>query len=239
MSTGTDSEQRTGFTSREPEASYRPIAQLAIVSFVFGVLSLLAFAGIIFWVVPLIALPLAGFTSRQLERTRNEYAGQLLAKAALFLALIAMVGAPTRFGIEWFILTREAKTQADQMIDLVLAGRIKEAFYQSTHPLSRTSAKDSLDQLIVRSGEGYRDFLDGEFVRLFNRQGKEAQVTYEGTAGYGSERGFTVVLLKYRITLEDHAYDVRVLMKGGVASSNEWQGRQWYAETTAVADVKT
>ena len=224
-------------SSREPEVSYRPIAQMAVVSFVVGVLSLLAFASPLFWVLPLIGLVVAGLTSRRLERARREYAGQLLAKTAVFLALIAAVGAPTRFTIEWFILTREAKAQANQLLDFVLAGRIKEAFYQSTSPLNRASAKDSLDQLIVRAGDTYREFLDGELVKTFNRQGKEAQVTCLGATGYGSEQGFTVVVLSYRIALPERTYNVGIVMKGGIARSNEWQGRQWYAYTTGVAPI--
>lgn len=237
MSSGPEAETRS-FSSLEPEAAYRPISQMAVVSFVFAILSLLAFAWPVFWVLPVIALIVSVMTSNNLEQARREYAGQLLAKAAVAISLCALVAAPTQFLLTRTIITREARRQlGDRFLDLILANRPKEAFTYTLPPTSR-GASSNPDELIVRASERYREFLNQDAWNRFANKLADAQVTFMGTTGYGYSEGYYVVGLQYRIAMDDKVYNVGMIAKGGEALQGEWAGRQWFVDTCRVSEYR-
>lgn len=230
MSSGSEAETRT-FSSDEPEVAYRPISSMAVVSFILAVLSGLAFATPIFWFIPVIGLIVSAMTSSRLEQARREYAGQVLAKAAVAISLCCLVAAPTQHLLTRLIITREARQQlGDRYIDLLLTNRAKEAFVLTLPPPNRAGRESNPDELIVRAGQGYREFLNGDPWRILGNQLAETQVTFLGVGAYGYAEGYYVVALLYEIDVAGSVYDVAVIAKGGEAPQGEWAGRQWYVQ---------
>src|SRR4051812_22500730 len=90
--------------SDDPALIYKPISAMAVISLLLGLGALGAFFSWGLWLVPPIALIVAGMTSRRLEQARDEYAGQVLAKFGLLLAVISIAGAPTIYFTKRFLL---------------------------------------------------------------------------------------------------------------------------------------
>lgn len=233
MSTGID-RGRVGIQPPpEPDGVYRPISAMAVLSLVLGTLSLLAFVAPVFWFLPVITLLIAAITSRGLEQARREYAGQLLAQFGIVLSLISLVGAPTRYYTQKVIITNEAQQVADVFLDLILADRVKEAFVHTVFPSERAGMEQQPDNLIVRQGNKYRTFVnENNVVSTLVGKLAEAQVTKVGPVLYGYERGFFEVFIKYIVALPEKEWDVVVKLRGGEAGGREWEGRQWYVETS-------
>lgn len=231
---GAGTERERILSSPDPEIAYRPIAAMAVVSLVLGVLSLLAFVHPILWLIPPLALVVAIRTSMQLEIASREYAGQVLAKIAILVALVAGIGSATRYFTQWAILIVQARSYSDTLIDEVLTNRIVESFYLTSPPQKRVGMEAALDQLLIRSGSGYREYTKSDIVKTLGGKGREAQVTYLGFGNYGFDGGFVFVDVLYRISIEALRYDVRILARGAVAERGEWSGRQWYAENIQV-----
>lgn len=228
MSSGPEAEARM-YSSEEPEIAYRPIATMAVVSFIFALFSGLAFASPYFWVIPPIALIISAMTSTRLEQAKQEYAGQVLTKASVAISLCCLVAAPTQHLLTRFIITREARHQlGDRFLDLILANRTKEAFVLTLAPPNRAGREGNPDELIVRSDRSYREFVNEDLHRLLVNRLAETQVTFLGVDGYGFTEGYYLVGLRYELAVADKTYDVLILAKGGEATQGEWEGRQWY-----------
>src|SRR3954464_10485796 len=99
--------------SDDPSLVYKPISPMAVTSLVLGIASLGAFFSGFLWIIPPIALVIAGLTSRRLEQARDEYAGQFAAKLGVLLAVVSLCGAPTIYYTKRFILGRESRAVAD------------------------------------------------------------------------------------------------------------------------------
>lgn len=231
------------------QGAYRPVATLAVVSLIGGLASFLAFLHPYFWVLPPVALLIAARTSQQLEKARLEYAGQLLAKIAILLALIAGIGSVTRYLTTWLLLTREARAMANSFLDEVLVGEYKQAFVLTRPPLERAGLEGQPDQVIMRSGEHYRNFLTEPLITTFAGKLADTQVTYVEVKGYGEAGGYHTAQVVYRLTLDTpqkpaappaeddgipsatadrQVYEVTIYLKGATAQNAEWEGRQWF-----------
>jgi hypothetical protein len=223
----------TGGTPRisvpDPAASYRPVSAMAVICFCLSLATPLAFAHYWFWGLPPFVFLLSLFVSRGLEQAKQEYAGQLLAKAAIFIALISGVGSITRYSIERAILTREARQVANQFLDDVLANRLKEAFALTLPPFRRANMETEYDQLIIRNGNNYRQFLAEPVIKELAGEALATEVTYVGVGEYSFKKGFQNVGMEYRFKVDNKGtYLLRILVSGAVSAEGEWQGRQWY-----------
>lgn len=231
-----------GLSSRDTEATYRPVSQTAVVALIFGIVSLSSFVGPPFWASAGIALVFCAWTSYKLERAREEYAGQFICKAGAVLSLVSLVAAPTRYYTQKWIVTREAVVVANEFVDFVLANRIRQAFYLTLSPFQKTGADESktedqhIDDAISRAGERYRMFLTNPLRSQFGGRGADAQVTYLGAIGYGYSGGMYDLALHYKIGLDGREPHVLVFVKGAAAGQGEWQGRQWYVDHSEFRD---
>jgi hypothetical protein len=240
MSTGTRSPESRTFSSRDLEETYRPISALAVTSFVLGVLSILAFASMYLWAIPIVALVIAVPTSRWLERAREEYAGQLLAKVGILLAVLSFCGASTQYAVTRFIIVNEAGKVADHYVDLILAHRVKDAYFYTLPPLARKDQQDQVDALIDKSKNQYRAYLYGDGVTdLLRGRLAEAQVTRVSCGGHQFQQGSHYVYVNYQITLDSGVYSIWLLLQGMEPTANEWKGRQWIVQTAKIEQLST
>jgi hypothetical protein len=232
-------------SSSQTEVGYRPVAHSAVLSICIGILSLLAFATVYFWIVPVLGLVISIWSSVRLEKARREYAGQFLAKIAIFLSLISAVAAPSRYYTQWFIIWREASAFTDDFLDRVLANRIKDAFVLTLSPpvqamLERKPEdQEELDKTLIQHGQRYRQFLSEQLRIFFAGKAAEAAVTKMGVTYYDYSRGTYSVAVRYRIELGTNAYDVVVLAQGTASTRREWRGRKWTVDQTRVEPVIT
>lgn len=240
MSTGANTGKKPGISTPDPVAAYRPVSAMAVICFVLSLFSPLAFAHPWFWGIPPFVFLISLFVSRGLERAKEEYAGQLLAKAAIFLSLISGVGSVTRYTIERTILTREARQVANEYLDDILTNRLKQAFALTLPPFRRANMETDYDQLIVRNGDNYRKFLVNRDVELLAGVAAETEVTFVETGLYDYDKGFTQVGLEYRLKIDDKGtYKLGMLVSGGVSSEGEWSGRQWYVSPPRIEQIST
>lgn len=221
--------------STEPIETYRPMSTMAVVSIVLAVLSLGAFATIKMLVVTAFALVLSIVTSIRLERAKSEYAGQLLARLAAVLAVVSLFGSVTKYGVEWAILTREAHRVADQFLDEVLAFQVKRAFYWRMPPWGRPADEDAkgLDELLIRNGPAYRDFVNSPLVAKLGGKVADAQVTYAGVETYGYDTLYHVSL-QYVVNLDGADYLVHLWLQGTANLSPEEKSRRWFIHQMAI-----
>ncbi|MFO0948395.1 MAG: hypothetical protein U1D30_21155 [Planctomycetota bacterium] len=238
MSSAAGSRMPPGISAPDPVLQYRPVSAMAVICFCMSLLTPFAFAHHYFWVLPALVLPLSIWTSIRIEKARAEYAGQLLAKAAIVISLASGIGSVTKFSIEWVILSREARQEADRFLDLILANRLKQAFVLTIPPHRRADMENDVDQLIQRNSDGHRKFLLSPIVEEFKGKAADVQVTFQGFGGFVYDKGFHIIGLHYYFTLDDkQIYRVSLAAFGGVAPAGEWKGRQWYVSDPVVEKV--
>ena len=219
----------------DPALTYKPISAMAVVSLLVGIAALGAFFSWVLWIVPPIAIIIAGLTSRRLDQARDEYAGQFIAKLGLLCAVIGLAGAPTIYFTKRFILGRESRAVADSFIDLILEHKLKNAFAYTVRPDMQQAAAGDADKILDRAGkERYQGFLGQPPIGLFGGRGADAQVTHIRHSYEGSEKGVERVVHNYIIAMyndkgeANEYYKVFVLVSGGV--SPDWTGRRWFIE---------
>jgi hypothetical protein len=218
----------------DSELTYKPISPMSVVSLIFGVVALGAFFSGYFWLVPPVALVIAGLTSRSLEQAREEYAGQLLAKLGLLLAVVALVGAPTIHFTKRFLLGRETRVIADRFLDLILENKIKDAYALTARLDIQASAQDDADEIQKRMGrESYMQFLTSSTVQAYQGKGADAQVNHQRFVYEGRDKGVEKVVHFYVVNLykDDEisgTYSLLLMLSGGVGP--DWQGRKWMVE---------
>jgi hypothetical protein len=222
--------------SDDPASTYKPISPMAVTSLVLGVASLGAFFSGVLWIIPPIAVVVAGMTSRRLEQARDEYAGQFAAKFGALLAVIALCGAPTIYYTKRFILGRESRVVADAFVDLILENKLKTAFAKTARPDIQASANDDADRILDRMGrEPYQAFIGSPPVGLFGGKGADIQVTHSGLWYVGEEKGIERVVHVYILTVFNEKneqaglFTLPVVVSGAI--SPEWTGRRWMIET--------
>jgi hypothetical protein len=234
-------EQPGAFSFREPEEFYRPVSGMAVLSFFVSVASLMAFLTPSFWFIPPLALILAFYTSRRVELARKEVAGQLVAKLSIFVALIALIGAPTQFFVQYLILTREARKAGDAYVDSVLQNQIRTSFEYTLHPMSRAMITDdptTRDEFLRMNQEKYRQVLNMPIYMVLGGKLKESQVTFMGYKWRGYFDGLFHIDLRYDVDCEGTVWVVVLKMKGGVALGGEWKGRQWYIDSATMETLQ-
>lgn len=224
----------------DSELAYKPISPMSVVSLIFGIIGLGAFFSGYLWLVPPVALVVAGLTSRRLEQAREEYAGQLLAKLGLLLAVVALVGAPTIHFTKRFLLGRETRAVADRFMDLILENKIKEAYALTARLDIQASAQDDADEIQKRMGrEPYLQFLQSSGVQSFQGKGADAQVNHHRFVYEGRDKGVEKVVHFYVVNLYNQAneiggtYSMLLVLSGGVGP--DWQGRKWMIEAHEAA----
>lgn len=222
--------------SDDPASTYKPISPMAVTSLVLGVASLAAFFSGVLWIIPPIAVVVAGLTSYRLEQARDEYAGQFAAKFGLLLAVVALCGAPTIYFTKRYILGRESRVVADSFVDLILENKLKTAFAKTARPDMQASANDDADRILDRMGrEPYQSFLSSPPVGLFGGKGADIQVTHSGLWYVGVDKGVERVVHVYIMTVFDEKnvqtgqFTLPLILSGAI--SPEWTGRKWMIES--------
>ena len=141
-----------GFSSVEDEAltGYRPVSRLAIVSLVLGLLSAAALLHPLLWILPILAVLLAGIAFRQTVAPASELRGTGLALTAISLGI--PVRLPCRVLAIQFsaALDRQASEYSTAWLELVRQGRLKEAHQLTMYSAERLSPDVSLEEAYAK-----------------------------------------------------------------------------------------
>ncbi len=114
--------------SREAESSgYRPVSGMAMAALVAGMVSAAAIVSPFFWVVPLVAVGLAGLGLADVNRKGAEKAGGIAALAGLALAVGFGGQAVSSTVVKQWIASARAQAAAAVWIEALRDGRVADA----------------------------------------------------------------------------------------------------------------
>lgn len=220
----------TNISASASEFVYRPISGMAVLSLILSLVSLASFVNFYLLVPAFVVLVLSIWTAVKLDRAKAEYQGQLLAKLAVFLALVATIGAGTAHGISFLAITSSAKNWAEQYLNAVLHDELEAAFLMTVMPYEREANGNDPKRIVAQFNEKFQEFKTDDVVRFLRAESSHRpEIEFLKTTGFGRVEGLDLVGLRYLIQLDDDArtaYHVDLNVHGGVHSA--WAGRQWY-----------
>lgn len=229
-------ERRQAGLSAEPtEFVYRPISTVAVLCLVASVLSLVSFLDYHLIVPAAAVLAVSVATSVRLDRAKQEYSGQVAAKLAIFLGLIATIGAGTSHYIRYVVVTRSARDYGEQFLRALLEDDLEGAFAMTTDPLTRAASGMDVQEMILRRNKDYEEFKKNRLTRALragDSVAEKAQVKFLRVGDHIRPEGLDLVAVHYEVTLATGnrpTYEVRLGVCGGVVSHG-WRGRQWWVK---------
>lgn len=140
--------ERTRFSDREEIeqiGEYRSFNPAAALSFILGLASIFALASYMSWIVPALGL-CVGALGLWLANRRESMGGRGLAWAGIFLSLLFVSMAASRFVVERRVLYREAQVIGQGWLELVKAGEDEIAHQAMIHPARRQARGFSVDE---------------------------------------------------------------------------------------------
>lgn len=247
------------------EFVYRPISALAVICLVLSVVTLSSFMTYYMIVPALIVLVMSIVVSLRLDRSNAEYAGQLPAKVAILVGLIATLGAGTAHWVRFIAIQKEAREFADKYLRVLLADDLETAFWMRAIPNVREECKGNVKELVFRHNADYEKFKKEpptRALRAGDSSTEKARVVFLGTVPLADEEfarnwpilrmiqlvlfgpeyridenGLDEVPLKFRVSLANQERSVydAGLAVCGGLASQGWKGRQWYIKDALVA----
>jgi hypothetical protein len=226
---------RSGLSAEPTEFVYRPISTLAVLCLVASVLSLVSFLDYHLIAPAAVVLAVSVATSVRLDRAKQEYGGQIAAKIAIILGLIATIGAGTSHYIRYVVVTRSARDYGEEFLRALLEDDLEGAFAMTVAPVMREASGMDLQEMILRHNKEYEEFKKNRLTRAL-RAGDaaedKARVRFLGVDGHLRPEGLDLVGLRYEVTLATGnrpTYEVRLGVIGGVVPQG-WKGRQWWVK---------
>lgn len=185
-----------------PDSSeYRSLSGLAVGSLVLGLLSSLALIHIVLWIIPVIALILAGFALRHARRT--ETGGEWAARAAIFLALIFGVWGVSQLVLSDWILKAKAHKLGDAWMKLVEKGQLKLAHQWTLTPSSRVQDLSLLDLYYEGQNEGsksFNKFLEKGEMATLAKLPEGTKITFRSFDEWLKDGNQHLARLRYRVS---------------------------------------
>lgn len=130
---------------------YQPLSRLALAGLLAALLSPIALAHPLLWIVPLTAGLLSALALRSIRRSEGELRGSGLAQTALFAALLFGCWAVAWNLSHYYVVGRQARRYAEAWLELVKEGRLYEAHQLTMSASSRVPGNESLEDLYGRA----------------------------------------------------------------------------------------
>ena len=142
----------------EPELSqYRAISPWAVATLLVGLVSPLALVGPLLWWVPLVAIPLALLAARQLQQSDPLYVGRKAAIAGACLAALFFSWSVTQRISREVRINSEARQFADDLLKLILDGKLREAHQIQSAAARRQSPGSDLAAYYQAQADAKKD----------------------------------------------------------------------------------
>lgn len=109
------------------EEKYSQLAPLAVIAFLLGVASLLAFIGPLFYLLPIAAVGVALIALGKISRSEGTLSGARLAQLGIAIATICLVASLVRGGVRDRLLKDQASETSLRWLHLMATGDIDSA----------------------------------------------------------------------------------------------------------------
>jgi hypothetical protein len=191
MVTGT---ARPAFHADEVEETneYRSLSVLAIMSFIAGLASPLAFGHPLLMVVPLAGVVISLLALRQIAANEGVMAGRWAALAGLVLCVVFAVAPFTREYVLRTVRTKQATEFARSWINLVLNGNTESAFRLTTD--STRPARQPEPGGATPKATPYETFTALPIVKALVAAGADADIRFVDTPDYKTYSSKSVIV---------------------------------------------
>jgi len=201
-----------GFSSGQENnvVQHRSVSRLAVASMLLGLVSAAAIVNPLAWCVPIVTVTLAIAALKTISAEDSMVFGRKAALAGLAMALLFGACGLTRHFARPHWLYRHARPHAQKWIELVRAGRLKEAHQLHLSQEERESPGADLEAF-YRDEKGAHETLSSFFGQAplseIVRIGRRGQLRFEGDVDVELTREgkarTDVVILRYAIDYED------------------------------------
>jgi hypothetical protein len=218
-------------TPPKEEFVYRPISSMAVICLIAALMTLGSFLNPYVIAVAALVLVISIVTSIRLDRAKEEYEGQFLAKLAILVGLVATLGATTKHTITYFALTREAREYGEVYLRTLLADNLEEAFRLRIGPQMRALCKDDLKEILLQYNENFDAFKKEAVTQTLRAGGVDSTIENLGVTGTIHIEGMELIGMHYRVTIANEprkTYELVLGISGGVSEAGDWEGRQWH-----------
>lgn len=191
----------SGMEPQEVE-QYRSVSALAIASVLLGLISVSALAHPGAWIVPVAAVVCGVAAQFRVSHRGDTLTGRRLALIGMGLGLFFGVWAVTRYTTYHWVLTREARSFAEQWLTAVRDGDLEVA-HQATLGYRRRQPDGTLLTEYYQNNPEQLNalqkfFSEGMAKRLVELKG-EGLLQFDRTAGSFSQFGTTTMALRYHV----------------------------------------
>lgn len=233
-----------GIDSEPALPDYRPISSLALVGFLIGCASILAYSHRVMWLVPWVAVVVNAMALRRIAAESGQMIGRRGALFGLGLGLICGIGAPLQHVAYRHQLRADAINIAEQWLRAVRDDKPEVAHQLNMAPISRFPLDD---QLIQRYPPELLDVLhnyaERPTVQLLLKLGKRPRVRYYKNDKVWFDHFGEYVADDYALTLDEGGRRYTFFVKISCArvynpALETWQWRVSDVEFVSSPDVE-
>lgn len=220
-----------GIDSERALPDYRPVSSLAVIGFIVGCASVLAYAHRALWLVPWVAVAVNTVALRRIAAESGQMIGRRGALIGLVLGLICGLGAPLQYVGYRHQLRADAINITEQWLRAVRDDKPEVAHQLNMAPISRFPIDD---QLIQRYPSDLIDVLqkyaEKPTVQLLLKLGKRPRVQYYMNDKVWFDHFGEYVADNYAVTLDEGGRRYTFFVKISTArvynpASEKWEWR--------------
>jgi len=221
----------TGIASGEELESYRSLSTLAVLSFVLGLLSLLSFAPVKFFVLffPPAAIVVGVLALRQLAAAPEVWTGGRLAKLGIGLAVVCAGTSLALKQLNYTRIQREGRVVAEHFLTTLHSGDIEGAFWLRMPTEVREQIKEmvteELPSQVLEQYGSFRGDLEGWGEAIARGEGTVEFQEVEGVYTIG-EQEYASVIFKYQAEQRD----LLVLVVATSIIAPDTHNRSWFVK---------
>lgn len=183
--------------------------------------------------IPLIAIIFCIIAKYQIQRAEGALAGQKLATWGILLSVFVGMGYWSYRTAVYFAIRQQARTYAEQWIDLIKRDELNRAILRTLPPLKQMGLDDEEAALSVElpmhAEPGMIQRVTGmQLVAHIRKGGEKTELKFQGTSGLTFRDGGYQVELSYLATTPYVRFDLVVTAQGNIAPNNEYPGRRWF-----------
>jgi hypothetical protein len=184
----------------QPLVEYQSVSRAAVVALVLGLASAIILATPLLVPVAVAAVITAAIALRAISLSDGQLAGRWAALTGLCLAMLFLGWGFAQHVSRQSTLVGRARQTADVWIDLVQAGKLKEALQFRQPVASRLTTPEALAEHYEKNAEAAQElkgFTTNQGVKDLSSLGQKANVRYEGLTSAVSEGFSDRLVLRY------------------------------------------
>jgi hypothetical protein len=195
-----------------PIQQYRSLSGLAVLSFLLGLLSVVALAHPGAWLFPAAATVCGALAMRRITQCSDALMGRPLAVSGLLLGLFFLSWAPTTYFADRWLISRQARHFSEQWLSAVFDGQLGRAYQATLTVRRRQPLGTDLDEY-YEANPSERAERDAYFQELLPRQLADlkgvGQYRFDRSLEISFDRDYTLAVLRYFI--DDRSADKPVV----------------------------